>query len=465
MENPEEFRNSISTVDEKGKRVWVFPKKPSGRYYNKRKIISYLLLCLLFSAPLISIDDNPLILIDILDRKFVFFGQVFWPQDLFVFALAMIVFVVFISLFTVIFGRLFCGWICPQTVFMEMVFRRVEYWIEGDWKQQQKLKLAPWSMEKALKKTVKHLLFFLLSLLIANTFLAYFIGYKELFKIITDPPSTHVGGLLAVFMFTTIFYLVFSKLREQVCTTICPYGRLQGVLLDNNTMTVAYDYMRGEKRGKFKKNQHRGQMGFGDCIDCSRCVHVCPTGIDIRNGTQMECVNCTACMDECDFVMDKMGSQKGLIRYASIQGIEEKKNLELTPRVMAYSTVLLLLMGIMGFIVFNRSNVDVTILRTRGTLFQQTEEGYISNIYDVSLINKTNKKIPIKIRLIGGVGRVKMIGNDLNLKQHKETKGKFMVVMKKEQMNSRKADLIIGIYGNNKLITEIETTFIGPYFQ
>lgn len=465
MENTDQFRNSISTVDDKGKRVWIFPKKPAGWYYNKRKIASYLLLFLLFAAPFISINDNPLILINILDRKFVFFGQVFWPQDLFVFALAMIIFVLFISLFTVIFGRLFCGWICPQTIFMEMVFRRIEYWIEGDWKQQKKLKSAPWGMDKSLKKTVKHLLFFLISFLIANTFLAYIIGYKDLFKIITDPPQNHVGGLTAILIFTTLFYLVFSKMREQVCTTVCPYGRLQGVLLDNKSMTVAYDYLRGENRGKIKKKQDRSQLGIGDCIDCSRCVHVCPTGIDIRNGTQMECINCTACMDECDFVMDKVGTQKGLIRYASIQGIEEKKGFEFTPRVIAYSSILLFLIGIMGIIIFNRSNVDTTILRTRGTLFQQTKEGYISNIYDVSLINKTNKKIPIIIRVMGNTGRVKMVGNDLNLKPHEETKGKFMVVMQKGQINSRKMDLIIGVYGNNKLIDEIETTFIGPYFE
>ena len=255
VEDTESYRDSIATVDEKGKRIWIYPKKPKGWFYDKRKVLSYVLLLFLFAGPYIKIGGEPLLMVNILERKFVLFGQVFWPQDFYIFALGMITFVVFIILFTVVFGRLFCGWICPQTIFMEMVFRRIEYWIEGDFKHQKKLNAASWNAEKIRKKLLKHSIFWGISFLIANTFLSYVIGYEALWEIILDNPADHVGGLIAIIIFTTVFYLVFSQMREQVCTTVCPYGRLQGVLLDKNSLVVAYDHVRGEGtagRGKFR---------------------------------------------------------------------------------------------------------------------------------------------------------------------------------------------------------------------
>nr|WP_317045785.1 4Fe-4S binding protein [Brumimicrobium salinarum] len=249
----DEFRDSISTVDEDGKRIWVYPKKPKGFFHKWRLVLSIFLLVLLFAAPHINIGGQPLVLIGILERKFVLFGQVFWPQDLYIFAFTMILLIVFIILFTVVFGRIFCGWICPQTIFMEFVFRKIEYWIEGDWTHQKKLNKQPWNREKIFKKTAKHSIFLLISFLIGNTFLAYIIGADELWKIQTDPLTAHLGGFIAMIVFSLVFYGVFAFLREQVCTTICPYGRLQGVLLDKDSIIVAYDHKRGEPRGRFKK--------------------------------------------------------------------------------------------------------------------------------------------------------------------------------------------------------------------
>lgn len=462
MDEHDSFRDSLATVDKKGKRVWIFPKKPFGKFYNKRKLLSYFFLILLFSGPYITIGGEPLLLINILERKFVIFGQIFWPQDLHIFALGMIVFILFVTVFTIAFGRLFCGWVCPQTIFMEMVFRRIEYWIEGDWKQQQLLAKSPWTREKVFKTIAKQSLFWFISFLIANTFLAYIIGYKELFHIISDNPLNHIGGLLSIVVFTTVFYLVFSKFREQVCTVVCPYGRLQDVLLDKKSLVVAYDFIRGESRAKFKKGEDRTAVNKGDCIDCHQCVNVCPTGIDIRNGTQLECVNCTACIDACDFMMEKVGLEKGLIRFDSIEGIANKSKFKITNRILAYLGVLTLLLGIMVAMLLGRSDFEATVLRTRGTLFQEVKKGVYSNIYDITLVNKTNKEMPIEIKLIEGEGEIKMIGDDLVLNAQGEVQSKFMILINESDIPSRNIDLKIGIYSNDRLIEKVSTSFITP---
>ena len=458
----EEFRDSISTVDEAGKRIWIFPKKPFGKFYNRRKLVSYVLLLLLFGAPFITVNSEPLILFNIIERKFILFGQIFWPQDLHIFALGMIIFILFVTLFTVVFGRLFCGWICPQTIFMEMVFRRVEYWIEGDWNHQKKLRKSPWTKEKVIKKFSKHFIFWCISFLIANTFLSYIIGYKALWSIMLDHPLNHVGGLVTIVIFTTIFYLVFAKMREQVCTVVCPYGRLQGVLLDDKSLYVSYDYKRGEDRSKFRKNENRSQAGKGDCIDCNQCVNVCPTGIDIRNGIQLECTNCTACIDACDHMMDGVGLGKGLIRYASNKGIENNTKFKFTKRVKAYTVVLIGLIMLLVLMLVSRSDFETTILRTRGTLFQEIEKGVISNIYDFSIINKTNERIPVHFKVIEGNGKIQMIGNDVVMKKQGEVKGKFLILIERADLNHRKEKLKIGVFREDELIEEVSTTFIAP---
>lgn len=462
MDEPTSFRDSIATVDDQGKRIWVFPKKPFGKYYDRRKLLSYAFLALLFAGPYIRIGGEPMLMMNILERKFVILGQIFWPQDLHIFALAMITGILFITLFTIVFGRLFCGWVCPQTIFMEMVFRRIEYWIDGDWKQQKRLANAPWNAEKIRKTVAKQGIFWIISFLIANTFLAYILGSESLFEIITDDPQKHLGGLAGILVFTTIFFLVFSKFREQVCTVVCPYGRLQDVLLDRKSLVVAYDHVRGESRALFKKSEDRAAESKGDCIDCGQCVNVCPTGIDIRNGTQLECVNCTACIDACDFMMDKVGLEKGLIRYDSLEGIENKSKFQITTRVKAYIAVLIVLVGALFTMLLGRSDFEATVLRTRGTLFQEVEDGVFSNIYDISVVNKTNRELPLEIRLIEGEGEVRLIGDELMLGEQAELQSKFMILMKEEDLTQRQMDLEIGLYSNGELIEQISTSFITP---
>jgi len=467
MADQEEYRDKISTVDKAGKRVWVYPKKPKGKYTNYRMIAAYSLIAFLFVAPHIKIGGQQMVLLDILHRKFIFFGKIFWPQDFHLFALGMIGSVVFVTLFTVIYGRLFCGWVCPQTVFMEMVFRKVEYMIEGDWTKQKKLNKAPWTGSKVFKKVLKHTIFWAISFAIANTFLAYIIGSDQLWEIQIDDPRNHMGGLVAIAVFSTVFYGVFAFLREQVCTTICPYGRLQGVLLDPKSIVVAYDHKRGEGengRAKFRKNEDRAEAGKGDCIDCGQCVHVCPTGIDIRNGTQLECVNCTACMDACDFMMESVGLEKGLIRFVSEEGIEKGTKFKWTKRNVAYSIALALIMVILTFLIATRSDFEATITRSRGVLFQNPDKEHISNIYDLNLVNKTSDNFDVTLKIEGHPEYEVRIPK-IHLDPQTEITKQFVIVMTKEEFNTfdnGKTKFNIKVLGNGEEIENVSTTFIGP---
>lgn len=460
-QDTEAFRDRIATVDEDGKRIWVYPKKPSGRLYRARTILSIFLLAFLFGAPFIKINGEPLILLNILERKFIIFGLAFWPQDFHLFALAALTLAVFIILFTVVFGRVFCGWICPQTIFMEMVFRKIEYFIEGDAHKQRALNKAPWSPEKFLKKASKHIIFYAISFLIGNTFLAYIIGVDALYKIVTDPPAQHLAGLSAMLIFSFVFYGVFSWFREQACVIVCPYGRLQGVLLDSNSIVVAYDFKRGEPRGRFRKNQPREEQG--DCIACGLCEQVCPTGIDIKNGTQLECVNCTACIDACDSVMDRINKPRGLIRYASYNGIKEGIRLRLTPRIIGYSTILVLLISALTFLLANRAPLEATILRTPGVLYQETPDGNIQNLYNIKVVNKTFDPKVITLQLKDRTGELMLVsGQALPVPGDGLAETAFFVRLPRSEVTRANTVIYIDVFENGTLVETIQTAFMGP---
>ena len=458
----ESYRDSISTVDKQGKRVWVYPKKSHGKFTNWRSRFGYALLALLFAGPFIKIGGEPLLMINLVERRFVFFGQSFWPQDFLIFVVGFITFIVFVALFTVAFGRLFCGWACPQTVFMDQVFRRIEYTIEGDWKQRQALDKGPLTGDKIRKKTLKHVLFFGISFLIGNTFLAYIIGSDALLHIVRDPSSKHMVGLIAMTVFSGVFYANFAFFREQACTTVCPYGRLQGVLLDRKSIVIAYDHVRGEPRGLVRKGEERSASGKGDCIDCRACVHECPTGIDIRNGTQLECVNCTACIDACDHMMDSVGLPRGLVRYASESGIAEKKPFRFTTRMKAYSAVLTLLIGVIVALLVTRTDVETTVLRNPGTLFQKQDDGRISNLYRFKVVNKTSRDMPIHFVLLDAKGEVKLVGKELDLQKAQLMEGEMFIILDPGQMSGYNTEVTVGVFTGEKLLEKVRTSFIGP---
>lgn len=462
----EKFRDRISTVSEEGKRVWVYPKKPSGRYYDYRKIVSYILLVILVISPFIKIDGNQFLMFNVLERKFNIFGFPFWPQDFYLFVIAMIIGVVFIVFFTAAFGRIFCGWICPQTIFMEMVFRRIEYWIDGDRGSQIRLDKQPWNADKIKKRLLKWSIFFLISFFIANIFLAYIIGSDRLLQYVSQGPTANMSTLFSLLIFTGIFYFIFAWFREQVCIIACPYGRLQGVLLDNKSIVVAYDHKRGEKekgRAKFKKNEDREASGKGDCIDCFQCVNVCPTGIDIRNGTQLECINCTACMDACDDIMEAVNLPKGLIRYASEENIEKKAKFEFTPRLKGYTAVLVILVGILVGLLFVRSDVEATVLRIPGQLPEQVENNVISNVFTYKLINKTTSdKEAINFKLKSPKGEIKTVKrNEIVVPAQELIEGTFFVEIHNAELKDNRNKIIIEIYSGDELIETTTATFLG----
>jgi cytochrome c oxidase accessory protein FixG len=458
-ENVDSFRDRVTSIDESGKRNWVYAFKPSGRYYNARTWLSFAFLIFFFAMPFVKVNGHPFFLFNILERKFILFGKIFWPQDFFLFGFAMITGFVFIILFTVVFGRLFCGWVCPQTIFMELVFRKIEYWIEGTASQQKLLDKSNWNFEKLRKKLSKWIVFFAISFLISNAFLAYIIGIDELFAIMTEPPSQHAGGLSAMLIFSGVFFFVFAWFREQACTVVCPYGRLQGVLLDKNSIVVAYDYVRGEPRGKAKASEPL----FGDCIDCDLCVKVCPTGIDIRNGTQLECTNCTACIDACDSIMDKVSRPRGLIRYASESQIAENKPFAWNLRIKAYSLVLIGLLVVLTSLLMSRTNVDVTIIRVPGQLFQEKEDGQISNLYNIKLLNKTFENLSIELVNEDGLGTIEWIGRDsIEVPGEGQIQATFFLTIPAEKLLSRKTKLRMNIYSDGKLIDRVKTNFLGP---
>lgn len=462
----ESFRDAIGTIDEKGKRIWVYPKLPKGKFYDRRKLVSYFLLLFLFAAPFLKINGNQFLLFNVIDRKFNIFGFPFWPQDFYLFVISMMVGVVFVGLFTVAFGRIFCGWICPQTIFMEMVFRRIEFWIEGDRGSQIRLDKQKWDVEKIRKRLLKWSIFFIVSFLIANIFLAYVIGSDELMQLIEEPLSQNSSTFIALLIFTGVFYFVFAWFREQVCIIACPYGRLQGVLLDNKSIIVAYDHVRGEKetgRAKFDKKEDRSLTGKGDCIDCRQCVNVCPTGIDIRNGTQLECINCTACIDECDVIMEKVNLPKGLIRYASEEEITKKEKFRFTPRMKGYSAIMFILTGILVGLLFLRNDVEATILRLPGQLFEHKGEN-ISNVYTYKIVNKTVKDYEkIQFRLLKPKGEVKMVGkNTIKISKEKMSQGTLFIEINQAFLEGDKTEIEIGIFNGEELIDTKKSNFLGP---
>lgn len=447
------FRDRPINLNEKGGRKWVYAKKPSGIWYTRRTIFSWFLLAFLIGVPFIRVDGHPFILLDIASRKFIIFGAIFWAQDTFILSLLMLSFVLFIVLFTVTFGRLWCGWACPQTIFLEMVFRKIEYLIEGDYKKRYKLDNGPWTKEKILKKTTKHAIFILIAVAMTNTFLMWFIGSEKWLQLIQEPIGQNLSGFIIMLIISGVFYWIYSWFREQICTMVCPYGRMQGVLLDSKSIMVAYDYVRGEPRGA--KNT-------GDCIDCHQCVSVCPTGIDIRNGTQLECINCTACIDQCNKIMQITKKPPGLIRFDSEEGIRNGNKTIWNARTKAYSAVLLVLFSFFIYTLLSRPAVETTILRTPGLLFQENADNTISNVYNIKIVNKTHDEIPLEIRILSHKGEIKMAGSSMVVKDQAMFESTFLLFIPKEELKSDKTEVEFGIFSNAKLIEIYKTTFVGP---
>lgn len=464
LEAGNSFRDKIGNIDKKGNRIWIYPTQPKGEFYNKRTIVSVILLAILFVNPFISVDGHPLFLFDILNRTFILFGVLFYPQDFHLFAMSLMALIFFTVLFTAIFGRIWCGWACPQTIFMEMVFRKIEYWIDGSAAEQKILDKQEMNGQKFIKRVSKYGIFYAISFIIANLLLSYIVGVEKLSVLVTDGPFAHNSLFTAVIAFSLVFFGVFSWFREQACIYVCPYGRLQSVLLDSNSIVVAYDYVRGEKREKFKKKRSEDA---GDCIDCHKCVQVCPTGIDIRNGTQLECINCTACIDACDSVMTQIGKPTKLIKYASLEQIEKGAKFKFTPRLMFYTGILVILLSSLVYLLSNRTDIEATILRAKGVLFNVDSNGDINNLYTMKIFNKTYKDINFNIKTENIESDIQLIGGRPQVVKAGEMfEATFIMTIKTEALKADKNEVKIVILDENgNIIEDAKTNFMGPAKQ
>ena len=394
---PEAQERVLSTLNRDGSRRWIRPKLSKGRFYRRRLATAWALIATFTLIPILKIGGKPLMLLDIPNREFTFFGVTFLPTDTFL--LMLLLFSIFIGIFliTAVLGRVWCGWACPQTVYMEFLYRPIENLIEGGRTQQMALDESGPNGRRLLKNAV----FFLVSAFLANTFLAYFVGWDRLLGWMTSSPTDHPVAFGVMLGTTLLMFFDFGWFREQTCILACPYGRFQSVLLDRNSLIVGYDTKRGEPRAKWRTKEERTA---GDCIDCHLCVSTCPTGIDIRQGLQMECIHCTQCIDACDAVMDKIGLEPGLISYTSQAQLESGKRSFLRPRLVVYSVILLVMFGAFGFSLAGKQSADVTLLRGLGAPFSILPNGDVSNQIRIKIANRSQEERSYLIELVEGDG-------------------------------------------------------------
>lgn len=391
MNHPRPSRETVTTINRDGSRFFLHPADVSGFFTRWRRVFALGLIGIYLLLPWIPVNGHPAVFLDVLNGRFHLFGLSLAAQDLWMafFGITGLGFSLFFV--TALFGRIWCGWACPQTVFLEHVYRRIERWIEGDAVKRRKLDAQVWDREKLIKRVSKHALFILISLGITHLFLAYFISIPELYQWMTHSPGEHWGAFVFVFVAGAILYFNFAWFREQLCLVICPYGRLQSALIDDDSVVIGYDAHRGEPRGPAKRGlANEASPKVGDCIDCFRCVQVCPTGIDIRQGLQMECIGCANCIDACDAIMRKLGRPEGLVRYDSLNGLAGLKKRLLRPRIFLY--LALMLAGITAFTLSARQlhSANMNVVRMTGAPYFITEHA-IRNQYMVRIINKSNE--------------------------------------------------------------------------
>ncbi len=386
------FTKQASSIRADGSRNYVHPADVKGRFTRRRNLVFAVLIAIYMLLPWIDIGGHPAVFLDIAARRFYLFGYSFNAQDIWLsfFLLSGLGFALFVM--TALWGRIWCGYACPHTVFLDGVFRRIERWIEGPRNKRLRRNAGPWNADKIWRKTLKHIVFLLMATVVAHIFISYFVSIPELFAMMRQSPTEHMSTFIWIFVLTGIMYFNFAWFREQMCLIICPYGRLQSVMTDKDTVIIGYDSNRGEPRGKASDSDS------ADCVDCGRCVAVCPTGIDIRNGLQLDCIGCAACIDACDEIMVKLKRPKGLVRYDSLRKLVDGESKFWRPRLALYAVL-----GVIGLVVATfgfraHTTFEAGLARLGGVPFVVEADGRVQNLYEIHVINKQSATHTYEIR-------------------------------------------------------------------
>ena len=427
---------------------------------NRRSIIYYLLIVIYLCLPWLKLNGHQLILLDIVEREFFIFGGHFYAHNIPLLFVILLTFILVIAFITAVWGRIWCGWACPQSVFIEGVFRKIEEWVEGHARQRMRLDQGRWSGEKLFKKSFKWLLFLFISLIISHSFLAYFVPVEELLKIVQISPRENMTLFWVMLAATGIVLFDFGWFREQFCIIACPYGRFQSVLMDEDSLLVAYDSSRGEPR------KNPGLEEHGDCINCYKCVHVCPTGIDIRRGAQLECIQCTRCIDACDAIMDHIKKPRGLIRYSTERRLKGEESKVFRPRTLVYGIILFLCFSVGGYAIYQSKKMDVLFLRSTKSPYQTLlKDGreIIVNHYKAEFFYRDDKELSLKFRT--NDPRVEVVSpmKRVSLKASRKTVIHIFFRFDRNVLTEGVKKIEVVILDDEEKLISKEMTLVGPY--
>ncbi|MEM1350128.1 MAG: cytochrome c oxidase accessory protein CcoG [Myxococcota bacterium] len=468
LQAPEEV---LSTMHQDGRRRWMYPKQSKGRYLTARRMVGWTLIVLFLALPIIPIRGRPAIFLDIVHRKFALFGLSFFATDTLLLMTFGFITLASILLVTAMLGRVWCGWACPQTVYMEFLFRPVERFFEGKEAARKKRDAGPWTADKLWRKAGKYVVYTAIALVLAHTFVAYFVSWEQLLVWMRSSPSDQPGFFIMMAATTALIVFDFGYFREQMCIIACPYSRIQSVLMDRDSLIVSYDPNRGEHRGRRTRAQREQEragvqlLHLGDCVDCGACVRTCPVGIDIRDGLQMECINCTQCIDACDAIMIGVGKEPGLIRYTSENALEGDPQRIFRPRVALYTAVMAIMSALFAFGVTRTQGLDIDVLRARGAPFIVLPTGDASNRLTVRVQNRTGADVRVRVEALEPEGvELKVIGpKTMELPPNKLARMDMWVVVPSAHFrttNRIEGTFLIGDGG--ELDQEVDFVLLGP---
>ena len=466
LESPEDV---LSTLSKEGKRRWLYPTPSKGKFYTQRLVVAWGLIALFVALPIIKIGGKPAVLLDIMHREFTFFGVTFYPTDSFVLLLFMVGVLLTVILATALLGRVWCGWGCPQTVYLEYVYRPIERLIEGPEHVRARRDQGPWSFDRLWRRSLRFGVYLVVSLALAHVFLAYFVGWADLSQWLTRSPLEHSGSFVVMAGTTALILFDFGYFREQMCTITCPYARMQSVLVDPDSMIVSYDPVRGEPRAKRGKKALAAEAAGtipakGDCIDCAACVRTCPTGIDIRQGLQMECIACTQCIDACDSIMDNIGKPRGLIRYTSENSLAGQRTRKFRPRTVIYTLLLVAVWTAFGFTLASRNSYDINVGRVVGTTYDQLNDGTITNRLRFRVRNQTGQSQSYTVKITDPANaELRIVGTmPIELEKGEMKRTEAFVLVPANEISNGVRSLTLEFDFSDGTTREANFTLLGP---